>query len=93
MQSETPETDLHIQIVPALKADIEAVVAASGRTVNAWVVDVLADAVKRAQENAALRRSAEEKQRQLHDARADKALNDMMRKHRSHDRGSGGGLS
>ncbi len=93
MQSETPETDLHIQIAPALKTDIEAVAAASGRTANAWAVDVLADAVKRAQENAALRRSAEEKQRQSHDARADKALNDMMRKHRSHDGGSGGGLT
>jgi hypothetical protein len=81
MQSETPETEVHIQITPALRAAIGKVAAAYGLSVDAWIVRLLQVEVPRTQQAIDARESAEEEQRNQKWASEDKATQDMLDKH------------
>jgi hypothetical protein len=83
MQSKVPETDLRLQIKPTLKTAIEAAAAADGRSVNAWVSDLLERAVTRAQEIADADGSAEEEQRKQAEAKKE-AVSDVLKRMMGH---------
>ena len=79
MQSNSPATVINFQITPTLKAAIEAVAGADGKSVNAWVIDLLEGAVTHAQEIAG-RGMASEQERKRAEARAEKWLQDKLQR-------------
>jgi hypothetical protein len=65
------------QITPTLQAAIEAAAAVEGKSVNAWVIDLLEGAVTHAQEIAGRRRASEQERKQA-EARAEKWLQEKL---------------
>lgn len=75
------QPDTFIQIPATLKAAIETVAAADGRSANDWIIGHLEDAVAQAQKLAAERRNFEEEQQIEKEAKSDKNFEQMMKIH------------
>ena len=73
------QPDTFIQIPAALKAAIETVAAANGRSTNDWIIGRLENAVAQAQKLAAERRNFEEEQKKDKEAKSNKNFEEMMK--------------
>jgi hypothetical protein len=71
------QPDTFIKIPAALKAAIETVAAADGRSTNDWIIDQLENAVAQAQKLAAERRNFEEEQQKDKEAKSNKHFEDQ----------------
>lgn len=78
------QPDTFIQVPATLKAAIETVAAADGRSTNDWIISQLENAVARSQKLAAERRNFEEEQQKEKEAKSENNFEAMMKIHQSY---------